>query len=72
MYDGFVKSSEEMMWIVHKKHECLSAEEKEVLDFMYIHSPLLKKVHKIALKLTHIFNSHHNHKSALTKINRWI
>ncbi|XVN42471.1 MAG: transposase [Candidatus Rickettsia vulgarisii] len=63
---------ESMMWIIRKKHECLSAKEKEALEFMYIHSPLFKKVHKIALKLTHIFNSNHNRKSAITEINRWI
>lgn len=63
---------EGMMWIVRKQHECLSSQEKESLKFMYIHSPLLKEVHKTALKLTHIFNSRHNRKTALTKINRWI
>lgn len=60
------------MWIVRKKHECLSAKEKEALEFMYLHSPLLKQVHKTAVKLTHIFNSNYNRKSALTEINRWI
>ena len=63
---------EGMMWIIRKKHECLSSKEKEVLQFMYTHSPLLKEAHKMAIKLTHIFNAHHNRKVALTEITRWI
>jgi transposase len=63
---------EGVMWIVRKKHECLSLQEKEALEFMYINSPLMKKAHKISIKLTHIFNTHHNRKAALTQINRWI
>jgi transposase len=63
---------EGMMWVVRKKHECLSIQEKAILEFMYIHSPLLKEVHKMAIKLTHIFNAHHNRKMALTQISRWI
>ncbi len=36
------------------------------------HSPLLKKAHSYALKLTHIFNTKCSRKAALAKINRWI
>ena len=63
---------EGMMWIIRKKHECLSTQEKETMQLMYIHSPLLKKAHKMAIKLTHIFNAHHNRKMALTEMTRWI
>jgi len=63
---------EGMMWIIRKKHECLSTQEKEVVQLMYTHSPLLKKAHKMAIKLTHIFNAHHNRKMALTEMTRWI
>jgi transposase len=63
---------EGVMWILRQNHECLSQQEKEILEFMYRHSPLLKEAHKTAIKLTHIFNTHHNRKVALTKINRWI
>ena len=63
---------EGVMWILRQNHECLSQQEKETLEFMYRHSPLLKEAHKTAIKLTHIFNTHHNRKVALTKINRWI
>lgn len=63
---------EGMMWIIRKNHECLSKSEKITLELMYKHSPLLKEAHKAALKLTHIFNTHHNRKVALTKVNRWI
>ena len=61
-----------MMWILRKNHECLSSQDKTVMEFMYKHSPLLKEAHKIAIKLTHIFNAHHNRKIALTEINRLI
>jgi transposase len=63
---------ENMMWIVRKKHECLSSFEKDQLNLLYKHSPKLKEMHRAALKLTHIFNTHHNRKKALTKLNRWI
>jgi transposase len=29
-------------------------------------------MHRAALKLTHIFNTHQNRKTALTKLSRWI
>jgi transposase len=63
---------EGMMWIIRKKHECLSAQDKITLELLYTHSPLLKEAHKLAIKLTHIFNTRHNRKTALTRINRWI
>jgi transposase len=63
---------EGMMWILRRKHECLSQEEKNALNFLYTHSPLLKDAHKMALKLTNIFNTHQNRKAALTQMNRWI
>jgi transposase len=61
-----------MMWILRKKHECLSEADKTILEFLYEHSPILKAAHSYALRLTHIFNTHSNRKSALAKINRWI
>lgn len=61
-----------MMWILRKKHECLSEADKDQLELLYKHSPLLKQAHSLALKLTHIFNTHSNRKSAVAKINRWI
>jgi transposase len=63
---------EGMMWILRKKHECLSSQDKIALELMYKHSLLLKVAHQMALKLTQIFNTHHNRKIALSKINRWI
>ena len=38
----------------------------------YKHSPILKQAHSYALKLTHIFNTHHDRKSAMAKLDRWI
>lgn len=63
---------EGMMWLLRRNHECLSEAEKEKLSLVYFYSPLLKKAHHYALKLTHIFNTHHPRKSAMAKINRWI
>jgi transposase len=63
---------EGMMWILRKNHECLSKTNKEQLSLFYKYSPKIKDAHKYALKLTHIFNTHHNRKVALTEMNRWI
>ena len=63
---------EGMMWILRKNHECLSEANKSALELLYKHSPILKKAHSYALKLTHIFNTHTNRKSAISKIDRWI
>jgi transposase len=61
-----------VMWILRKQHECLSKSDKEKLQLLYQHSPMLKKAHGYALKLTTIFNTHSRRKSAMAKINRWI
>jgi transposase len=63
---------EGMMWILRKNHECLSEANKVALELLYKYSPILKKAHTYALRLTHIFNSHIKRKSALAKIDRWI
>ena len=61
-----------VMWILRKQHECLTETDKSKLTLLYRHSPLLKKAHHQALKLTHIFNTHSNRKSAIAKIDRWM
>ena len=66
------KKLEGMMWILRHKHECLSDEDKRKLNIVYKHSPQLKKAHKLALKLTHIFNAHSNKKNGSAKLLRWI
>jgi transposase len=63
---------EGMMWILRKKHECLTEAEKDNLAAFYKHSPILKKAHSYAIRLTHIFNTHTDKRHALIKINRWI
>jgi transposase len=63
---------EGMMWILRQNHECLSEAQKSSLSFLYQHSPALKQAHTYALRLTHIFNTHSNRKSAIAKLNRWI
>lgn len=61
-----------VMWILRKKHECLTAIEKDVLALLYEYSPVLKQAHSYALKLTHIFNTHSNRKLGVAKLDRWI
>lgn len=61
-----------MMWILRKQHECLTEADKDKLALLYQYSPLLKKAHSQALKLTHIFNTHSDRKSAMAKVERWI
>jgi len=61
-----------MMWILRKQHECLSTEEKAQIALFYKHSPKIKEAHRQALRFTHIFNTYHDRKAALTKLNRWI
>lgn len=63
---------EGVMWILRKKHECLTATEKDVLALLYDYSPVLKQAHSYALKLTHIFNTHSNRKLGIAKLDRWI
>jgi len=63
---------EGMMWILRRHHECLSKSDKANLEVLYRYSPALEKAHKMALKLTHIFNSHHSRKIASSKLDRWI
>lgn len=62
----------DIMWILRKQHECLTQADKDKLALLYKHSPLMKKAHSQALKLTHIFNTHNSRKSAVAKIDRWI
>ena len=62
----------DMMWILRKQHECLTKDDKIKLALLYKYSHTLKKAHKHAIRLTHIFNAHHSRKHASIKINRWI
>ena len=39
---------------------------------LYKYSPLLKEAHSLAIKLTHIFNTHHDRKAAQAKLDRWV
>lgn len=61
-----------MMWILRKKHECLSQTDKTALEALYKHSPKIKKAHSYAVKLTHIFNTKSDRKAAIAKFDRWI
>ena len=60
------------MWILSKKHECLTQEDKDKLALLYQYSPILKQAHKYAIKLTNILNTHSDRKAATDKINDWM
>ena len=66
------KKLEGMMWILSKKHECLTQEDKDKLALLYQYSPILKQAHKYAIKLTNILNTHSDRKAATDKINDWM
>ena len=62
-----------VMWALRKEYECLSEDEKKAMEVLYSHSPLLKKAHSLAIKLTVIFNTTSTtRKDAVAKIDRWI
>ena len=61
-----------MMWVLRKKHECLTEADKKSLEILYKYSPKLKQAHTYALKLTHIFNAYSSRKLAIAQLNRWI
>lgn len=58
--------------ILRRNNECLSKEEKAILNALFSHSPELVEAYRLAIKLTHIFNSHITKKEALEKFQEWI
>lgn len=56
-YDEYTKLKD-MIWISRKQHECLTQVDEDKPALLYKHSPIMKKAHSQALKLTHIFNAH--------------
>jgi len=60
------------MHILLRNNECLTNNEKTILDNLFSHSPELAQAYKLAIKLTKILNTHMNREEALIKINEWI
>ena len=58
--------------ILRKTNECLTKEEKEVVNELFSWSPNLMEAYHLAIKLTHIFNAHQTKDEALCKFEEWI
>jgi transposase len=60
------------MYILRRHSECLTKEEKVILDNLFSRSPTLAQAYKLAIKLTQLFNTHMDRDEALIKIQTWI
>ncbi len=58
--------------ILRRNNECLSKEEKVILNELFSLSFELMEAYRLAIKLTHIFNSHLTKKEALVRFQEWI
>jgi transposase len=61
-----------VMWILRKKEEDLTVEDKETLELLFNYSPELKLAYESSDELTAIFNSPFTQFHAKHKINCWI
>ena len=59
------------MWILRRNKEKLTAEELEVLECLFKHSPLLEVTYNLCNALTEIFEEDISKEKAKTKINNW-
>ena len=66
------KKLKNIMWILRKKHNELSDEEKARLNLLFKYSPLIKKSYNFRNKLTKIFNQPLTQRQAKRKIKQWI
>jgi transposase len=60
------------MHILRRNNECLTKDEKKMLDNLFSHSPELARAYKLAIKLTQILNTHMSREDAQIKIHAWI
>ena len=58
--------------ILRKSNECLTKEEKDVVSELFSWSPNLMEAYHLAIKLTHVFNTHQSKNEALCKFEEWI
>ncbi len=58
--------------ILRKKNELLTKTEKEIVSELFSWSPNLMEAYRLAIKLTHIFNTHQSKSEALAKFEEWI
>lgn len=60
------------MHILRRNKECLTKNEKIILNNLFSHSPELAQAYKLAIKLTQLLNTHMSREEALIKIREWI
>jgi transposase len=70
--DQEYKKLKGVMWILRKKEEDLTVEDKETLKLLFNYSPALKLAYESSHELTAIFNSPFTKFHAKHKINGWI
>jgi len=58
--------------ILRKSNECLTKQEKKIVKELFSWSPNLMEAYRLAIKLTHIFNTHQSKNKALAKFEEWI
>ena len=61
-----------VMWILRKDTKNLLDEELDVLQLLFMHSPLLETSYKLSKELTYIFNEDRQRSRAKRKIHAWI
>lgn len=61
-----------VMWLLRKREEDLTVEDKETLRLLFKHSPALKLAYESSNELTAIFNANLSKFQAKHKINSWI
>ncbi len=58
--------------ILRKGNECLTKKEKEIVNGLFSYAPELMEAYTLAIKLTHIFNTHQSKDEALVKFQEWL
>lgn len=69
--EGEYKQLKGVMWPFRKNRRDLEQEEKELLERLFSHAPLLKSAYELREKLTDIFESFLSQEEAKLKINNW-
>ncbi len=58
--------------VLRRTNECLTPDEKRIIDLLFSYCPDLMEAYSLSIKLTQIFNTHQPKDTALIKFNEWI
>jgi transposase len=58
--------------ILRKVNECLTEDEKRIVNLLFSYAPELMEAYALAIKLTQTFNTHLSKEDAVVKFNEWI